>query len=268
MLTLPGESVTDGDNVGRDCMGMELDCADGVGRHGDNGTGCDYICLPVMAMPISTVNLECLKPGRQALMTSKQRKGTQGTQCTGSTLGTAAERGVEGAASVSCAAAALRCSCCVPACPLPALRIACATASCKNEHGREVRRSRASRPLCCVQPHSAATGHPLQLHQHGVQTGPTGLPNYRVCRFVCTRTLLAPPLCLARAPGHPICLPFCCSGAGSVKRVTSALQQRSRRRFRSVVRLECCCRLLLLLLCGAAAATREAGTCRTRPQQA
>lgn len=74
--------------------------------------------------------------------------------------------------------------------------------------------------------------------------------------------------CLARAPGHPICLPFCCSGAGSVKRDTSALQQRSRRRFRRVIRLDCCCRLLLLLLCGAAAATREAGTCRTRPQHA
>lgn len=48
MLTLPGEGVTVGDNGGRDCTGMELDCA-GEWRAG----GGDIMrCLPV---PICTV---------------------------------------------------------------------------------------------------------------------------------------------------------------------------------------------------------------------
>lgn len=45
MLTLPGEGVTVGDNGGRDCMGMELDCADGGRGRGEDEMGCDYVLL-------------------------------------------------------------------------------------------------------------------------------------------------------------------------------------------------------------------------------
>lgn len=45
----------------------------GVEGVGKTGQGVIMCCLPVMAVPISTVKSECMKPGRQALVMSKQR---------------------------------------------------------------------------------------------------------------------------------------------------------------------------------------------------